>query len=290
MHGRADAVNPARTGTKAAADYALTVPAGESVSVRLRFSPRGPEDFAEASPFADVRRHDDGAPARGRRVLRHRHPARPHRRRPRRDAPEPGRPAVVEAVLPLRREDVARRRPGAAGAAARAPARPQRAVGPPVQRRRHLDAGQVGVPVVRRVGPGVPLRAAGHRRRRVRQGAARADAARVVHAPERPAAGLRVGVRRRQPAGPCVGGVARLQDRREAQRQGRSRLPRARLPEAAPQLHLVGEPQGRRAAPTSSRAASSASTTSASSIDRRRCRPAASSSSPTAPAGWRCTR
>ncbi len=41
------------------------------------------------------------------------------RRRPRRDAPEPGRPAVVEAVLPLRREDVARGRPGAAGAAAR---------------------------------------------------------------------------------------------------------------------------------------------------------------------------
>jgi len=52
VHGRADAVNPGRTGTKAAADYALTVPAGESVSVRLRFSPRGPEDFAEASPFA----------------------------------------------------------------------------------------------------------------------------------------------------------------------------------------------------------------------------------------------
>ena len=52
VHGRADAVNPARTGTKAAADYALTVPAGDSVSVRLRFSPRGPEDFAEASPFA----------------------------------------------------------------------------------------------------------------------------------------------------------------------------------------------------------------------------------------------
>ena len=52
MHGRAGAVNPARTGTKAAAHYALTVPAGESVSVRLRFSPRGPEDVAEASPFA----------------------------------------------------------------------------------------------------------------------------------------------------------------------------------------------------------------------------------------------
>ena len=36
VHGRADAVNPARTGTKAAADYALTIPAGDSVSVRLR--------------------------------------------------------------------------------------------------------------------------------------------------------------------------------------------------------------------------------------------------------------
>ena len=36
VHGRDDAVNPGRTGTKAAADYALTVPAGESVSVRLR--------------------------------------------------------------------------------------------------------------------------------------------------------------------------------------------------------------------------------------------------------------
>jgi len=52
VHGRAGAVNPAGTGTKAAADYALTVPAGGSVSVRLRFSPRGPEGFDVASPFA----------------------------------------------------------------------------------------------------------------------------------------------------------------------------------------------------------------------------------------------
>ena len=40
---------------------------------------------------------------------------------------------------------------------------------------------------------------------------------------------------------------------------------------------------------TSSRAASSASTTSASSTAARRCRPAATSSRPTAPAGWRCS-
>jgi hypothetical protein len=53
VRGRAHAVNPARTGTKAAADYALTVPAGGSVSVRVRFSPRGPEAFAGVSPFAE---------------------------------------------------------------------------------------------------------------------------------------------------------------------------------------------------------------------------------------------
>ncbi len=41
------------------------------------------------------------------------------------------------------------------------------------QRRRHLDAGQVGVPLVRRLGPGVPRVAAGDRRPRLRQAAAR---------------------------------------------------------------------------------------------------------------------
>ena len=53
--------------------------------------------------------------------------------------------------------------------------------------------------------------------------------------------------------------------------QSRPRVPRARLPQAAPELHVVGEPQGRRRATTSSRAASSASTTSASSTAARRC-------------------
>jgi hypothetical protein len=54
VDGQLEAVNPARTGTKAAADYALTIPAGGSASVRLRFTPHGPEDFRTASPFADV--------------------------------------------------------------------------------------------------------------------------------------------------------------------------------------------------------------------------------------------
>ena len=46
------------------------------------------------------------------------------------------------------------------------------------------------------------------------------------------------------------------------------RVPRARLPEAAAELHLVGESQGPRGEATSSRAASSASTTSGCSTGR----------------------
>ena len=60
--------------------------------------------------------------------------------------------------------------------------------------------------------------------------------------------GLRVGLRRRQPAGARLGGVARLPDRPQAAAAAtrRPRLPRARLPQADAELHLVGEPQGRR--------------------------------------------
>ena len=84
-----------------------------------------------------------------------------------RDAAGARRHAVVEAVLPLRRARLAGRRSGAAAAAAANgfAGRNQR-VDASLQRRRHLDARQVGVPVVRGVGPGVSLHAAGARRSR----------------------------------------------------------------------------------------------------------------------------
>ena len=128
-------------------------------------------------------------------------------------------------------------------------------------------------------------------RSRVRQGPARAADARVVHAPERPAARPTSG--RFGDVNPPVHAWAAWRvfqiDRKQRRRRRRPRLPRARLPQAAAQLHLVGEPQGRRRAATSSRAASWAWTTSACSTAARRCRPAATSTRPTAPAGWRCT-
>jgi hypothetical protein len=48
VEGNVSAVNPSRTGTKAAANYDLTVPAGQSVTVRLRLEKNG-----LATPFAD---------------------------------------------------------------------------------------------------------------------------------------------------------------------------------------------------------------------------------------------
>ena len=76
----------------------------------------------------------------------------------------------------------------------------------------------------------------------LRQGAAAAAAARVVHAPQRPDPGVRVGVRRREPAGARLGGAAGVRDRRRP----RLRLPGPGDAQAAAQLHLVGQPQGHR--------------------------------------------
>src|SRR5579885_2096595 len=65
VSGARDAVNPARTGTKAAAHYVLTIPAGGEASVRLRFTEEPPssvdETFGEEfeHTFAARRREAD---------------------------------------------------------------------------------------------------------------------------------------------------------------------------------------------------------------------------------------
>ena len=110
---------------------------------------------------------------------------------------------------------------------------------------------------------------------------------RALPAPERPDPRLRVELRRRQSAGARLGDDLHLPAGEGAARRGRRRLARALVPEAAAQLHLVGQPQGPHRQATCSRAGSSGSTTSASSTAARRCRPAATWSRPTAPRGWR---
>jgi hypothetical protein len=55
VHGRAEAVNPARTGTKAAAYYRLTLEAGATATVRLRLTDAAPDGNAFGPNFdADV--------------------------------------------------------------------------------------------------------------------------------------------------------------------------------------------------------------------------------------------
>jgi hypothetical protein len=69
IHGRTDAVNPARAGTKAALHYVLDVPAGERVALRLRLTAEdeagGPASGREADRvFADRAREADAFYAR----------------------------------------------------------------------------------------------------------------------------------------------------------------------------------------------------------------------------------
>ena len=96
------------------------------------------------------------------------------------------------------------------------------------------------------MGQRLPRRRLGAHRPGLRQGPAAAPDPRVVHAPQRPAAGLRVGLRGRRPARAGMGGPARLPDRAPHDGPRRPPVPRAHLPQAAARLHVVGQPQGPR--------------------------------------------
>ena len=214
---------------------------------RVRGRPAAPRGrAADAGVRQGVRRDRRRASRRRGRVLREDHAALPDRGR------APGPPAgargnaLVEAVLLLRRGPLAQR-------ARRAPAPrepdgdPERRVVPHVQRRRHLDARQVGVPLVRGVGPRVPHALVVARRLRLRQAAAPPDAREPLRPPERADPGLRVELQRREPPRPRLGDVLPLPGRARP-RAGGHQVPRALLPGAAPQLQLVGEPEGPRRA------------------------------------------
>ena len=150
--------------------------------------------------------------------------------------------------------------------------------------RHPVDARSMGVPVVRRLGPRVPRGHPRPHRPGVREVPAAAAVPRMVPAPAWGAAGLRVVVRRRQPAGPRRAAylVWTIDGRRDDE------FLRADLPQAADELHVVAEPPGQARATTSSGAGSSASTTSARSTGRT-CPPGRSSSSPTRRPGCSCT-
>ena len=159
--GQQDAVNPGGTGTKASAHYQLEIRPGGHEVINLRLTDVGPEDslrvYGPHGPFGGhYRRAASHSQAGGRRVLRGHHATRARPRCGGCHASGAGGDALVEAVLPLRRGQVARGarvRPVQADSKGRAA---QRSLAPHVQRRRDLHAGQVGVSLVRGLGPRLP--------------------------------------------------------------------------------------------------------------------------------------
>ena len=150
-------------------------PRGErSIRVRLTASADGCRDATRGRGQAAGARNSiacSSAARGGRRVLCDGDPPDAASGRGDGDAPGARRAAVGQAVLRVRRAPLAARaRSRPVGSECGCQLGAQRAVVPHGRGRRDLDAGQVGVSVVRRVGPGVSLRAAVAGRRRLRQG------------------------------------------------------------------------------------------------------------------------
>ena len=205
------AVNPEKKGTKVSAQYRLTVPPGESRVVRLRLSDIDPAKLArangaEGSPF--------GAAFDG--IMESR----------RRDADEFYAKVIPAGVGP---DGALVMRQALAGMMwskqfyhydvdkwleerGSDPFKENRKRAPRNDHWHHMYNGDVismtdkwEYPVVRRLGPRVPLPRPHLGRPRLRQTTTQADAPRTVHAPERPNPGLRMELRRREPAGPRLG-------------------------------------------------------------------------------------
>ena len=213
-----------------------------AAAAAARFGARPGAPGGSGGSGLGVRPGGGGTARRGRRVLRRADA--PGRERRRGDGHAAGlrRAAVEQAAVLLRRGPLAGRRPGPAGTAAGAADRAELALAQLRRLRHHVDAGQVGVPLVRRVGPGLPLRGAGARGPGVRQVPADPAVPGVVPAPERDAARVRVELLRRQPAGAGVGRAGGVRGRRGPG----PRVPLPGVRQAAGELHLVGQPGRRR--------------------------------------------
>ena len=153
-----DAVNPEQFGTGWRRTTSSTCrPA------RSHHPAATPLSSADAEPFdADFDEVLTQRERRSRRVLRDHHLSADDRRPAQRRAPGVRRPALVQTILLVRRRAVAL---GARCRSVRAQWRtqrsPQHAVAAPRRRRRHLHARQMGVPVVRGLGPRVSRGRAG---------------------------------------------------------------------------------------------------------------------------------
>ena len=205
-----DTVNPEQRGTKVAFWYELTVAPGETAELRLRLRPKGGTPAAPAALAADFERVITQRQAEADEFYAELTPA----------------GASADEALVMRQAlagmlwskqlyyyDVAR---WLAGDPTQPPPPESRLQGtqcPLAQLRRlrhHVHARQVGVPVVRGLGPGLPLRGPGPRGSGLRQVPTDPAVPGMVPESQRGAPCLRVGLRRRQPARAGVGGPSGL--------------------------------------------------------------------------------
>ena len=236
------------------------------------------------------RRGLPGAARRVRRLLRRAAGGHRGRGRPPRAAPGLRRHALEQAILRVRHPHLARGRPGRARPAGLAAGGSRRGLDALLFRRHLLDAGCLGIPLVRGVGPRLPLRDLRADRPGLRQGAARASAAVTLPASERTDPRLRVELRRHQPAGARAGRDPDLRHRPRPLRPSRPHFSCAASTTSSRSTSPGGSTVRTRRTATSSRAAFSASTTSPCSTAPAPCPRAATSTRPTAPPGPRSTR
>ena len=118
--------------------------------------------------------------------------------------------------------------PAMPAAASRAPDGPQSHLGSPLQRRRAFHARQVGISVVCRVGSGVSHDSVGAWSIPISRNSSWTCCLRewYMH-PNGQIPGLRMGVRRRESAGACLGLLARVSDRPRSCGQAGLRVPRS---------------------------------------------------------------
>ena len=196
--GRREAVNPARTGTKAAAHYVLDVPAGGSQVVRLRLSTKSSGFAAFDQTFAGRLADADEFYERITPKNLTEDECRVHRQ------------ALAGMLWTkqyyffdldrwLEEHDSHPLMGSGKGRCA------QSRVVPHAQQRRHLHAGQVGVSLVRSLGPRIPYDHSFACGFRLRQRSAAVDAAEPVRPPQWTNPRLRVELQRCESAGSCLG-------------------------------------------------------------------------------------
>ena len=235
VHGRKDAVNPEKKGTKVSAHYPLTLGAGESRTIRLRLSDQPMEDSQDAlgGPFGKA--FESVFESRLQEADEFYATVIPPSLDP--DAASVMRQALAGMLWSKQFffYDVGRWLETARRSAVQSESafRPQRPLGTHGQRGRHLDAGQVGVSLVRRLGPRLPRHGPDAGRRGLRQGAVGALPEVPLPSPQRSDPRLRVELRRRESPGPCLVDDLHLPDGEGASWEGRSRLARALFPQAA---------------------------------------------------------